>query len=65
MERSPRRRSIQVKLTALVIGSILAVALGLMLISYYFFCQRADERYSQQLYYAAVAASRNSEPPVL
>ena len=65
MERSPRRLSIRVKLTALVIGSILAVALGLMLISYYFFCQRADERYSQQLYYAAVAASRNSEPPVL
>ena len=65
MERSPRRRSIRVKLTALVIGSILAVALGLMLISYYFFCQRADERYSWQLYNATLAASLNAEPPVL
>ena len=65
MERSPRRRSIQVKLTALVIGSILAVAIGLMLISYYFFCQRADERYRRQIQNAVVAASLNAEPPVL
>ena len=40
MKRKPRRRSIQLKLNALVIGSILAVALGLTLISYYVFCQR-------------------------
>ena len=45
MKRKPRRRSIQLKLNALVIGSILAVALGLTLISYYVFCQRVDNEY--------------------
>ena len=65
MKRAPRRRTIQYKLGALVIGSILAVAVGLMLISYYFFCQRADDRYNRQLRNAVVAASFNVEPGVL
>ena len=44
MKRQPRRRSMQLKLNALVIGNILAVALGLMAISYYVFVQRVDDK---------------------
>ena len=64
-KKSPRRLPIQYKLNALVIGSILAVAVGLMLISYYFFCQRADDRYISTLENAVIACSVNAEPAVL
>ena len=63
--RIPRRCSMQRKLGILLIGSILAVATGLMLISYYFFCQRADDRYNRSLESAAIAASLNVEPRVI
>lgn len=59
MKRPPHRRSIQFKLNALVIGSILAVALGLMLISYYVFCERVDEQTCLQVQQAAKACSEN------
>ena len=63
--KQPRRRTIQFKLNALVIGNILAVALGLMLISYYFFCQRVDDRYNQQLNNAVIACAGNVDPKLL
>lgn len=61
MTRAPRRRSIRTKLNILVIGNILAVAAGLMAISFYVFCQRVDERYYQQLERAATACANNVE----
>ena len=63
--RAPRRRSMQFKLGLLLIGSILAVAMGLMLISYYFFCQRADARFNRAMESAVVAAAANVEPRVI
>ena len=62
MKRKPRRRSIQLKLNALVIGSILAVALGLTLISYYVFCQRVDNEYYSSLERASKACASNFAP---
>ena len=59
MKGPPRRRTIQFKLNALVIGNILAVALGLMLISYYVFCQRVDEQAYKQIQHAAEACAEN------
>ena len=49
----------QFKLNALVIGNIIAVALGLMLISYYVFCQRVDDKYNASLERAADACANN------
>ena len=65
MKRQPRRRSMQLKLNALVIGNILAVALGLMAISYYVFCQRVDDKYYSSLDRAAVACANNIAPEVI
>ena len=63
----PRRRrwSMQIKLNALVIGNILAVAVGLMVISYYAFCQRADDKYYATLVNAADACANNVEAGLL
>ena len=47
------------KLNVLVIGNILAVALGLMAISYYIFCQRVDDKYNASLERAAEACANN------
>jgi len=55
----------QKKLNILMIGSILAVAVGLMGISYFFFCQRVDHKYDQQLLNAASACAENVDPEVL
>ena len=63
--RPARRVSIQFKLGVLLIGNILAVALGLMLISYYFFCQRADQRFNRAMESAVIAAAANVEPRVM
>ena len=49
----------QFKLNVLVIGNILAVALGLMAISYYIFCQRVDDKYNASLERAAEACANN------
>ena len=65
MKRQPRRRSMQLKLNALVIISILAVALGLVMISYYFFCQRVDNEYHSSLERAAEACASNFPPDEL
>ena len=65
MKRKPRRCSIQLKLNALVIGSILAVALGLTLISYYVFCQRVDNEYYSSLERASKACASNFSPEVI
>ena len=65
MKRQPRRRSMQLKLNALVIGNILAVALGLMAISYYVFCQRVDDKNYSSLDRAAVACANNIAPEVI
>ena len=62
MKRIPRRLTMQTKLNALVIGSILAVAIGLILISYYIFCQRVDSKYYNQIQHAAIASATNVEP---
>ena len=59
VKRQPRRRSMQMKLNILVIGNILAVAVGLMAISYYIFCQRVDDNYYASLARAAEACSNN------
>ncbi|MCR5137349.1 MAG: hypothetical protein K6C12_09655, partial [Oscillospiraceae bacterium] len=59
MKRKPRRRSMQMKLNVLVIGNILAVAVGLMAISYYIFCQRVDDNYNISLERAADACANN------
>ena len=61
MKRQPRRRTMQLKLNALVIGNILAVAVGLMAISYYIFCQRVDDNYNASLERAAEACANNVE----
>ena len=55
----------QIKLNALVIGNILAVAVGLMVISYYAFCQRADDKYYATLVNAADACANNVEAGLL
>ena len=65
MKRQPRRRSMQLKLNALVIISILAVALGLVMISYYFFCQRVDNEYYSSLERASKACASNFPPDEL
>ena len=49
----------QVKLSALVISSILVVALGLTAISYYVFCQRVDDRYINTVQHAVQACADN------
>ena len=59
MKRKPRRRTMQMKLNVLVIGNILAVAVGLMAISYYIFCQRVDDNYNTSLERAADACANN------
>ena len=61
MKRQPRRRTMQMKLNVLVIGNILAVAVGLMAISYYVFCQRVDDNYNTSMERAAVACANNIE----
>ena len=58
-KRQPRRLSMQVKLNAMVICSILLVAAGLMTISYYVFCQRVDDKYNDSLHRAAEACANN------
>ena len=65
MKRQPRRRTIQLKLNALAIGNILVVALGLMAISYYVFCQRVDDQFYSSLERAAEACSNNVDPDLL
>ena len=62
MKRTPRRRTMQTKLNALVIGNILAVAIGLILISYYTFCKRVDSKYYDQIQHAAIACATNVDP---
>ena len=59
MKRAPRRLTMQVKLNVMVICSILLVSVGLMGISYYVFCQRADDRYYSTLRHAAAACANN------
>ena len=61
MKRKPRRRTMQMKLNVLVIGNILAVAVGLMAISYYVFCQRVDDNYNTSMERAADACANNIE----
>lgn len=61
MKRARRRLTMQTKLNALVIGNVLVLAVGLMLISYYVFCQRVDDKYNNQLQHAAVAGAGNVE----
>ena len=53
------RWSMQHKLNAMVICSILAVAIGLMTISYYVFCQRVDRKYDATLTHAAEACANS------
>ncbi len=65
MKRPPRRVSMQVKLNAMVICSILLVALGLIAISYYIFCQRVDDKYKSSLQRAAEACANNVEAEVI
>ena len=65
MKRQPRRRPVQLKLNILLIGSILAVALGLTAISYHVFCRRVDDGYRSQLERAAVAGANNIDPNLL
>ena len=55
MKQSPRRMSIQVKLNLLVICSIMVLAAGLTLISYFFFCKNVDDKYNDRLRNAAIA----------
>ena len=57
--KKPRRISMQVKLSMLVICSMLLVALGLSAISYYVFCQRVDNRYNSMARRAAEACANN------
>ena len=61
VKRQPRRRTMQMKLNVLVIGNILAVAVGLMAISYYIFCQRVDDNYNTSMERAAEACANNIE----
>ena len=49
----------QVKLSALVICSMLLVALGLSAITYYVFCQRVDKKYTVMARRAAEACANN------
>ena len=58
-EKQPRRVSMQVKLSALVICSMLLVAAGLTAISYYIFCQRVDDKYNRTVQRAAEACANN------
>ena len=57
--KRPRRVSMQVKLSALVICSMLLVALGLSAITYYVFCQRVDKKYTLMAQRAAEACANN------
>ena len=59
MDRPPRRISIQIKLNAMIICSILLVAIGLMAISYTVFCRRVDDKYNTELQHAVVACANN------
>lgn len=61
----PRKTSIQLKLNALVIVGILLVALGLMGISYYTFCQRVDRQHEASLRKAAEACSNNVDADMI
>ena len=61
VRQQPPRRTMQMKLNVLVIGNILAVAVGLMAISYYIFCQRVDDNYNASLERAAEACANNVE----
>jgi len=61
MRRSPRRVTMQIKLNALLVGSILTVAAGLVLISYYVFCQRVDEKNQKTMRHAAEVCAQNIE----
>ncbi len=65
MKRSPRRMNIQVKLNLLVICSIMLLAAGLTLISYYVFCQNVDDKYTDRLQNAAIACANNVDPEML
>ena len=65
MKSQPRRRSMQLKLNALVIGCILAVALGLMAISYHVFCRRVDDEYYSSMNRAVEACAENIYPGLL
>ena len=58
-KKQPRRVSMQVKLSALVICSMLLVAAGLTAISYYIFCQRVDDKYNRTVQRAAEACANN------
>ena len=58
-EKQPHRVSMQVKLSALVICSMLLVAAGLTAISYYIFCQRVDDKYNRTVRRAAEACANN------
>ena len=64
-KRPPRRLTMQLKLNALVICSILLVAVGLMSISYYIFCQRVDDKYNSSLSRAAEACANNIDADVI
>ena len=65
VKRPQRRRSLQLKLNALVIGSILLVAIGLTAISYYVFCQRADDRNNITIQHAVEACANSIYPEML
>ena len=58
-KKQPHRVSMQVKLSALVICSMLLVAAGLTAISYYIFCQRVDDKYNRTVQRAAEACANN------
>lgn len=64
-EKQPHRVSMQVKLSALVICSMLLVAAGLTAISYYIFCQRVDDKYNRTVRRAAEACANNVSADVL
>lgn len=64
-EKQPHRVSMQVKLSALVICSMLLVAAGLTAISYYIFCQRVDDKYNRTVQRAAEACANNVSADML
>lgn len=64
-EKQPHRVSMQVKLSALVICSMLLVAAGLTAISYYIFCQRVDDKYDRTVRRAAEACANNVSADML
>ena len=64
-KKQPHRVSMQVKLSALVICSMLLVAAGLTAISYYIFCQRVDDKYDRTVRRAAEACANNVSADML